>query len=90
MRRNSMTEMKRHYKLYKSGSKGVAAAIITVSAGAIVLSGYATQSVSADTTSAATVQTQTDTETTGQSSTAVDDAQNVADNHTQSSTATEE
>ncbi|WP_430394296.1 S8 family serine peptidase [Enterococcus faecium] len=86
-----MTEMKRHYKLYKSGSKGVAAAIITVSAGgAIVLSGYATQSVSADTTSAATVQTQTDTETTGQSSTAVDDAQNVADNHTQSSTATEE
>ncbi|HFJ7382038.1 TPA: KxYKxGKxW signal peptide domain-containing protein, partial [Enterococcus faecium] len=48
MRRNSMTEMKRHYKLYKSGSKGVAAAIITVSAGgAIVLSGYATQSVSA-------------------------------------------
>ena len=85
-----MTEMKRHYKLYKSGSKGVAAAIITVSAGAIVLSGYATQSVSADTTAAATVQTQTDTETTGQSSTAVDDAQNVADNHTQSSTATEE
>ncbi|WP_038809509.1 KxYKxGKxW signal peptide domain-containing protein, partial [Enterococcus faecium] len=61
MRRNSMTEMKRHYKLYKSGSKGVAAAIITVSAGAIVLSGYATQSVSADTTAAATVQTQTDT-----------------------------
>ncbi|WP_200775964.1 KxYKxGKxW signal peptide domain-containing protein, partial [Enterococcus faecium] len=55
MRRNSMTEMKRHYKLYKSGSKGVAAAIITVSAGAIVLSGYATQSVSADTTAAATV-----------------------------------
>lgn len=90
MGRNSMTEMKRHYKLYKSGSKWVAAAIITVSAGTIVLSGYATQSVSADTTAAATVQTQTDTETTGQSSTAVDDAQNVADNHTQSSTATEE
>ena len=90
MGRNSMTEMKRHYKLYKSGSKWVAAAIITVSAGTIVLSGYATQSVSADTTAAATVQTQTDTETTGQSSTAVDDAQNVADNHMQSSTATEE
>ena len=90
MGRNSMTEMKRHYKLYKSGSKWVAAAIITVSAGTIVLSGYATQSVSADTTAAATVQTQTNTETTGQSSTAVDDAQNVADNHTQSSTATEE
>ncbi|MCT3055873.1 peptidase S8 [Leuconostoc citreum] len=83
MRRNLMTkmkrhyEMKRHYKLYKSGSKWVAAAIITVSAGAIVLSDYATQSVSADTTAAATVQTQTD-------------AQNAADNHTQSSTATEE
>ncbi|KAF0500644.1 S8 family serine peptidase [Pediococcus pentosaceus] len=90
MRRNSMTEMKRHYKLYKSGSKWVAAAIITVSAGAILLSGNATQSVSADTTAAATVQTQTDTETTGQSSTAGDDAQNAADNHTQSSTATEE
>ncbi|WP_420704583.1 KxYKxGKxW signal peptide domain-containing protein, partial [Leuconostoc mesenteroides] len=29
MRRNSMTEMKRQYKLYKSGSKWVAAAIIT-------------------------------------------------------------
>ncbi|WP_420704623.1 KxYKxGKxW signal peptide domain-containing protein, partial [Leuconostoc mesenteroides] len=26
MRRNSMTEMKRQYKLYKSGSKWVAAA----------------------------------------------------------------
>ncbi|WP_273725689.1 S8 family serine peptidase [Leuconostoc mesenteroides] len=90
MRRNSMTEMKRQYKLYKSGSKWVAAAIITVSAGAIVLSGSATQSVSADTTAATTVQTQTDTETTGQSSTAWDDAQNAADNHTQSSTATEE
>lgn len=90
MRRNSMTEMKRHYKLYKSGSKWAAAAIITVSAGAIVLSGSATQSVSADTTAATTVQTQTDTETTGQSSPAVDDAQNAADNHTQSSTATEE
>ena len=90
MGRNSMTEMKRHYKLYKSGSKWVAAAIITVSAGTIVLSGYATQSVSADTTAAATVQTQTNTETTGQSSTAVDDAQNVADNYMQSSTATEE
>ena len=90
MRRNSMTEMKRHYKLYKSGSKWAAAAIITVSAGAIVLSGSATQSVSADTTAATTVQTQTDTETTGQSSTAGDDAQNAADNHTQSSTATEE
>ncbi|MCG0755437.1 LPXTG cell wall anchor domain-containing protein [Lactiplantibacillus plantarum] len=90
MRRNSMTEMKRHYKLYKSGSKWVAAAIITVSAGAIMLSDNATQSVSADTTAAATVQTQTDTETTGQSSTAGDDAQNAADNHTQSSTATEE
>ncbi|KZT99271.1 hypothetical protein Nizo2259_0273 [Lactiplantibacillus plantarum] len=89
MRRNSMTEMKRHYKLYKSGSKWKAAAIITVSAGAIVLSGNVTQSVAADTT-AATVQTQTDTETTGQSSTAGDDAQNAADNHTQSSTATEE
>lgn len=85
-----MTEMKRHYKLYKSGSKWAAAAIITVSAGAIVLSGSATQSVSADTTAATTVQTQTDTETTGQSSTAGDDAQNAADNHTQSSTATEE
>ena len=85
-----MTEMKRHYKLYKSGSKWAAAAIITVSAGAIVLSGSATQSVSADTTAATTVQTQTDTETTGQSSPAVDDAQNAADNHTQSSTATEE
>ncbi|KMY79622.1 S8 family serine peptidase [Leuconostoc mesenteroides] len=90
MRRNSMTETKRHYKLYKSGSKWAAAAIITVSAGAIVLSGSATQSVSADTTAATTVQTQTDTETTGQSSTAGDDAQNAADNHTQSSTATEE
>ncbi|WP_273710781.1 S8 family serine peptidase [Leuconostoc mesenteroides] len=90
MRRNSMTEMKRHYKLYKSGSKWAAAAIITVSAGAIVLSGSATQSVSADTTAATMVQTQTDTETTGQSSTAGDDAQNAADNHTQSSTATEE
>ena len=90
MRRNSMTEMKRHYKLYKSGSKWAAAAIITVSAGDIVLSGSATQSVSADTTAATTVQTQTDTETTGQSSPAVDDAQNAADNHTQSSTATEE
>ena len=90
MRRNSMTEMKRHYKLYKSGSKWAAAAIITVSAGAIVLSGSATQSVSADTTAATTVQTQTDTDTTGQSSPAVDDAQNAADNHTQSSTATEE
>lgn len=90
MRINSMTEMKRHYKLYKSGSKWVATAIITVSAGAIVLSGSATQSVSADTTAAATVQTKTDTETTGQSSTAGDDAQNAADNHTQSSTATEE
>ena len=90
MRRNSMTEMKRHYKLYKSGSKWAAAAIITVSAGAIVLSGSATQSVSADTTAATTVQTQTDTDTTGQSSPAVDDAQNAADNHTQSITATEE
>lgn len=90
MRINSMTEMKRHYKLYKSGSKWVATAIITVSAGAIVLSGSATQSVSADTTAAATVQTKTDTETTGQSSPAEDDAQNAADNHTQSSTATEE
>ena len=56
-----MTEMKRHYKLYKSGSKWVATAIITVSAGAIVLSFSATQSVSADTTAAATVQTKTDT-----------------------------
>lgn len=90
MRRNSMTEMKRHYKLYKSGSKWVAAAIITVSAGAIVLSGNDTQSVAADTTTAATVQTQTDTGTTGQSSSAGDDAQNAADNHTQSSTATAE
>lgn len=90
MRINSVTEMKRHYKLYKSGSKWVATAIITVSAGAIVLSFSATQSVSADTTAAATVQTKTDTETTGQSSTAGDDAQNAVDNHTQSSTATEE
>ncbi|MBP5841464.1 S8 family serine peptidase [Lactiplantibacillus plantarum] len=90
MRRNSMSEMKRHYKLYKSGSKWVAAAIITVSAGAVVLSGNATQSVSADTTTEATVQTQTNTGTTGQSSTAGEDAQNAADNHTQSSTATAE
>ena len=43
-----MSELKRHYKLYKSGSKWVAAAI--VSAGAVVLSGNATQSVAADTT----------------------------------------
>ena len=80
-----MSESKRYYKLYKSGSKWVAVAI--ASAGAVVLSGNATQSVAADTT---TEQMQTNTGTTGQSSTPGEDAQNAAGNHTQSSTATAE
>lgn len=87
-----MSESKRYYKLYKSGSKWVAAAI--ASAGAVVLSGNATQSVAADTTTEQmqtnTEQMQTNTGTTGQSSTPGEDAQNAAGNHTQSSTATAE
>ncbi|WP_333491215.1 mucin-binding protein, partial [Lactobacillus johnsonii] len=62
-----MSELKR----YKSGSKWVAAAI--VSAGAVVLSGNATQSVAADTTTEPTEQMQTNTGTTGQSSAAGED-----------------
>lgn len=70
-----MSESKRYYKLYKSGSKWVAVAI--ASAGAVVLSGNATQSVAADTTPEATERT-----TTRQSSAAGEDAQNAAGNHT--------
>ena len=69
-----MSESKRYYKLYKSGSKWVAVAI--ASAGAVVLSGNATQSVAADTTTGQmqtnTEQMQTNTGTTGQSSTAAE------------------
>ena len=75
-----MSESKRYYKLYKSGSKWVAVAI--ASAGAVVLSGNATQSVAADTTTEATEQMPTNTGTTGQSSTAGEDTQNAAGNHT--------
>ena len=77
-----MSESKRYYKLYKSGSKWVAVAI--ASAGAVVLSGNATQSVAADTTTEPTEQMPTNTGTTGQSSAAGENTQNAAGNHTRS------
>ncbi|QFQ93097.1 hypothetical protein LM010_16905 (plasmid) [Lacticaseibacillus manihotivorans] len=57
MNKNSTTETKRHYKMYKAGSKWMTAAIITFGTGLIVLGGTATQSVAADTTTAPTEKT---------------------------------
>ncbi|MDE3316632.1 S8 family serine peptidase [Lacticaseibacillus zeae] len=68
MNKNSTTEMKRHYKMYKAGSKWMTAAIITFGTSLIVLGGTATQSVAADTTTTPTEKTsQTAQSTSAQS-----------------------
>ena len=49
MNKNATIEAKRHYKMYKAGSRWMTAAIITFGTSLVVLGGTATQSVSADT-----------------------------------------
>lgn len=57
MGKNSMQEDKRHYKMYKSGSQWMTAAIISFGAGLIVFGGAQTNNVHADTSTPAEIQT---------------------------------
>ena len=100
MNKKSTTEMKRHYKMYKAGTKWMTAGIITFGTSLIVLGGTATQSVAADTTTTLTekasqtaqstnAQAQPAAQTTANQATASDATSNAAQTAATKSSATQ-
>ncbi|OXT06172.1 S8 family serine peptidase, partial [Lacticaseibacillus rhamnosus] len=99
MNKNATIEAKRHYKMYKAGSRWMTAAIITFGTSLVVLGGTATQSVSADTKTPTAdkttqpvnqAQTQTATSTASSQATTADAKDKTAETQPTTTTTTKQ